>query len=347
MRSFFFCLSYISLLFIHPGLALSKVSHKTPSTYLDYQGRLDVLSGGVQMLPVHTSAGTFKVWVKRIGNNPTIKVLLLHGGPGSTHEYLEAFDSYFPAANVEYYYYDQLGSAYSDNPDNPELVNLPRYVEEVEQVRKALGLNANNFYLYGHSWGGLLAMEYALKYQQNLKGLIISNMMSSVPAYNVYAEKVLMPMMDQKALSAIKEFEAANQYEDPRYINLLKEHFYIQHVLRLPSNQWPEPVDRSDRHTNNKIYISMQGPSELGAKGALSYWDRSKDLKKIIVPTLVIGARYDTMDPKHMQWMATQLPQGQFLYCEHGSHLAMYDDQKYYFEGLIKFLYTVDVQKKN
>src|SRR5215510_3720147 len=163
--------------------------------YFDSSGRTDVLSGGVKMIPINTPKGTFNVWTKRVGNNPQIKVLLLHGGPGATHEYMEAFDSFFPGAGIEYYYYDQLGSGNSDIADDPALVDLPRFVEEVEQVRNALGLNKDNFYLIGHSWGGLLAMEYALKYQQNLKGLVISNMMASVPAYNDYATKVLMPAM--------------------------------------------------------------------------------------------------------------------------------------------------------
>jgi proline iminopeptidase len=135
---------------------------------LDYSGRDDILSGGVKLIPVATPKGTFRVWTKRIGNHPTTKVLLLHGGPGATHEYLEGFDSYFRAAGIEYYYYDQLGSYYSDQPDDPELVDLARFVDEVEQVRIALGLDQDNFYLYGHSWGGVLAVEYALKYQQHL-----------------------------------------------------------------------------------------------------------------------------------------------------------------------------------
>ncbi|MEN9864982.1 MAG: hypothetical protein RL748_572, partial [Pseudomonadota bacterium] len=120
-----------------------------PASYFSNQGRADAFSGGVRMIPISTAKGTFKVWTKRTGNNPTIKVLLLHGGPGMTHEYLEAMDSFFPGAGIEYYYYDQLGSYYSDQPDQPELWELPRFVEEVEQVRKALGLNQNNFYLYG------------------------------------------------------------------------------------------------------------------------------------------------------------------------------------------------------
>src|SRR5262249_50534368 len=153
-------------------------------------------------------------WTKRVGNSPKIKLLTLHGGPGATHEYLEAMDSYLPAAGIEYYYYDQLGSAFSDQPDDTSLWDLPRFVEEVEQVRQALGLGSDNFYLFGQSWGGILAAEYALKYQQNLKGLVISNMMMSIPAYNEYAHKVLMPAMDQKALEEILAFEKKKQYEN-------------------------------------------------------------------------------------------------------------------------------------
>ena len=107
------------------------------------------------MIPIVTPSGPRRVWTKRIGNNPGLKVLLLHGGPGATHEYLEAFDSFLPAAGVEYYYYDQLGSGRSDHPDDESLWDLDRFVDEVEQVRIALGLDRNNFVLYGQSWGGI------------------------------------------------------------------------------------------------------------------------------------------------------------------------------------------------
>ena len=310
--------------------------------YLDYSGRDDVLGGGVKLIPVKTPKGTFHVWTKRVGNNPTIKVLLLHGGPAATHEYFEAFDSYFPSAGIEYYYYDQLGSFYSDQPDEPELWDLPRFVDEVEQVRQALGLNRNNFYLLGHSWGGILAIEYALKYPQNLKALVISNMMASIPAYNEYAQKVLMPAMDQTALAEIKRLEAAGDYENPRYMELLIPNFYVHHLLRMPQEQWPDPVNRAFKHLNPKIYVPMQGPSELGASGKLVNWDRTLDMGRITVPTLAIGARYDTMDPAHMEKMATRVQKGRYLYCPNGSHLAMYDDQKVYFEGLVQFVFDVD-----
>lgn len=294
------------------------------------------------MIPITTPKGTFRVWTKRVGNNPRIKVLLLHGGPGVTHEYFEAFDSYLPAAGVEYYYYDQLGSFYSDQPKEPDLWDLPRFVEEVEQVRQALKLDKSNFYLLGHSWGGVLAMEYALKYQQNLKGLIISNMMASGPAYNEYANKVLMPAMDQKVLAEVKALEAKKDYENPRYMELLLPTHYVQHILRIPVEQWPDPVNRAFKHINPDIYIPMQGPSELGLSGKLTNWDRTNDLAQIAVPTLVIGARYDTMDPAHMEMMSKKVQKGRYLFCPNGSHLALYDDQKTYMEGLTKFILDVD-----
>ena len=310
--------------------------------YLDYGGRTDLLAGGVRMIPITTPRGTFKVWTKRVGNNPRVKLLLLHGGPGVTHEYFEAFDSYLPGEGIEYYYYDQLGSYYSDQPEMADLLELPRFVDEVEQVRQSLSLDKDNFYLLGQSWGGVLAIEYALKHQDHLKGLIISNMMASIPQYNEYAEKVLMPAMDQTVLAEVKKLEAAGKYEDPRYMELLIPNHYAQHILRMPPGQWPDPVNRAFKHMNPKVYIPMQGPSELGASGKLLNWDRTADLKRITVPTLTIGARYDTMDPKHMEWMSKQMPKGHYLHCPNGSHLANYDDQKTYMDGVVKFIKDVD-----
>jgi len=310
--------------------------------YLDNSNRSDRLSGGVRRIPITTAHGTFKVWTKRVGNNPRIKLLLLHGGPGCTHEYFEAFDSYLPAAGIEYYYYDQLGSYYSDQPGHPDLWELPRFVEEVEQVRQALQLDKDNFFLLGHSWGGILALEYALTHQRHIKGLIVSNMMASIPAYNEYAERVLMPAIDASVLAEIKQLEAAKDFQNPRYMELLMHHHYVHHVLRMPLDAWPDPVERTFKHLNPEVYVPMQGPSELGASGKLLHWDRMARLREIEVPTLTIGARHDTMDPSHMRIMAGALKRGRYLDCPNGSHMAMYDDQAIYTSGLIEFLHDVD-----
>jgi proline iminopeptidase len=311
---------------------------KSSATHYYDSQTTGIQNGGVERIQIETPKGKYFVWTKRYGNNPTKKLLLLNGGPGATHEYFECFESFLPKEGIEFIYYDQLACGNSDNPKDTSLYDLSRYVEEVEQVRIALHLDSSNCYLLGHSWGGLLAMQYALKYQQNIKGLIISNMMASCPEYGKYAETVLAKQMPQQILDSIMYFEKNGKYDDPKYMELLMPNFYAKHICRIPLDQWPEPVNRSFSKLNNELYVLMQGPSEFGVAGKLTNWDVSSELKNIKVPTLVIGATYDTMDPKYMEWMSKQIPHADFLLCNNGSHMSMYDDQQTYFNGLIKFL---------
>jgi proline iminopeptidase len=316
----------------------------TLTEYLDYSNAPDQLTGGVRRIPISTPKGEFSVWVKRVGNNPKIRLLLLHGGPGATHELYECFDGYLPAEGIEYIYYDQLGSYYSDQPNDPDLWTIEHFVDEVEQVRQALGLNKDNFFLYGQSWGGMLAIEYALAHQQHLKGLIISNMVSDVQGYNRYAREVLGPQMAPAVFAEIQQLEADEDYENPRYEELLMQHHYTEHVLRMPLDEWPDSITRTFKHLNKDLYVHMQGHSEFGMtpKATLGHWSRSADLPKIVVPTLTIGAEHDTMDPKHMEWMAGQIKRGRYLHCPNGSHLSQYDDPQHFFPGLVRFLKDVD-----
>lgn len=305
----------------------------------------EVQTGGVKVIQIETPKGKFNVWTKKMGNNPRIKLLLLNGGPGATHEYFECFESFLPQENIEFIYYDQLGCGNSDNPKDTSMWDLSRFVEEVEQVRSALNLTKDNFYLLGHSWGGILAMQYALKYQDNLKGLIISNMMSSCPDYGKYAADVLAKQFDPKILDSIKQIEAKGDFENPKYMELLLPNFYAKHVCRIPLDKWPEPMNRSFAKMNHSLYVTMQGPSEFGIAGNLVNWDVKAQLPQIKTPTLTIGGTFDTMDPEHMKWMSTQVQHGRFLLCPNGSHMDMYDDQAHYFPGLIKFIKDVDEGK--
>lgn len=297
------------------------------------------LGPGERVIPITTTHGSYKVWVKAVGDSGAkVRLLLLHGGPGATHEYFENFEKALVPQGIQIIYYDQLGSGHSDHPDDDALWTVDRFVDEVEQVRTALKLGPQDFCLLGHSWGGTLAIEYALKYQKNLKCVVISNMMASGPAYNAYAQNVLMPAMDQKLLGEMKALEAAGKTDDPRYMQILMPMHYEQHFLRLPADRWPDPVNRAFAHLNHHIYTLMQGPSELGMSGRLANWDRFADLSKINVPTLVIGARYDTMDPVYMAGMAVRLPKGDFLYMPESAHMAMWDDPQRYFDGLTAYL---------
>jgi proline iminopeptidase len=313
----------------------AKHARASGASYFDL-GEAGVRSGGVRVIPVQTPKGTYNVWTKRFGQGP-IKVLLLHGGPAATHEYFECVESFFPGEGIEFYEYDQLGSHYSDQPDDESLWTVPRFVDEVEQVRKALGLE--QFYLLGHSWGGILAIEYALAHQEHLKGLVISNMMASAPEYQAYNENVLQKQMAPGEVEAIKALERAGKTSDPEYEKRLQS-FYDAHIIRL--KPMPEPVARSFKHINQKVYSLMQGPSEFGISGRLEKWDRKADLPKIVVPTLTVGGAHDTMDPAHMKWMSTQVQQGASLYCAQGSHLSLWDDQQTWFRGVMGFLKAVD-----
>jgi proline iminopeptidase len=292
-----------------------------------------IRTAGVKMVPV--VGGKYKVWTKRVGSGP-IKVLLLHGGPGFTHEYLEAMESFLPQAGIEMYYYDQLGCGNSDQPDDPALWTLPRYLEEVEEVR--LGLGLDNFVLYGHSWGGVLAIEYALHHQRHLRGLVISNMTAGIQSLLQHLE-VIKRQLPPEIQVKLQALEAAQAYDAPEYEQIMMEHLYPKVICR--TTPWPDAVERVFRHANQKIYNQMQGKSEFLVTGNLKDWERWDRLHEIKVRTLTIGAKYDEMDPQDMKKMATMMPRATSVICEEGSHLCMWDAQAYYFEHLLKFLKTV------
>jgi len=296
-----------------------------------------VKTGGVQLIPI--DGGKYKVWTKKVGSG-RIKVLTLHGGPGATHEYFECFEDFLPQQGIEFFYYDQLGSTYSDQPDDVRLWTIDRFREEVEQVRAALGLE--DFYLLGHSWGGMLGIEYALKYQKHLKGMVISSMTASIPSYMEYAAK-LRAALPAEVIAVLDKYEKKGEYEAPEYQEAMMKQVYARHVCRL--DPWPEPLDRCFRHFNMKVYNTMQGPNEFVVTGNFKDWDRWKDLPQIRVPTLVISGRYDEMNPEDMKREGKAIPNSRVVLCENGSHMCLWDDQEAYFRGLLGWIKDVEAGK--
>lgn len=292
-----------------------------------------IRTAGIRMVPV--VGGKYKVWTKKVGSGP-IKVLLLHGGPGLSHAYLEAMEAFLPQAGIEMYYYDQLGCGNSDQPDDASLWNVPRYLEELEEVRRGLGLD--KFVLYGHSWGAMLGIEYALKYPQRLRAMVLSNMTAGMQAYVKYVDtlKALLPPELRAELAAL---EAKQAYDSPEYEKIMYEHLYPQVLCRI--SPWPEPLERAVKQMNATIYQQMQGKSEFLMTGNMKDWERWDRLHEIKVRTLTMGAKHDTMDPKDMQKMAALMPNATSAICENGSHLSMWDDQESYFRHLMGFLKTV------
>ena len=165
-------------------------------------------------------------------------------------------------------------------------------------------------------------------------------MMASGTEYGAYANDVLAKQMKPEVLAEIRALEAKKDFANPRYMELLLPNFYKEHLCRL--EEWPDAVNRSFKHTNNEVYTLMQGPSEFGIGGRLANWDVKNRLKEIAVPTLMVGAKYDTMDPKAMEEQSKLVQNGSYLYCPNGSHLAMWDDQKVFMRGVIQFIKGVD-----
>ena len=312
------------------GTAATPAKAAPPADPLNPPG---IKMAGIRMLPVR--GGKYKVWTKTIGEGP-VKVLLLHGGPAATHDYLEAFESFLPPAGIQMIYYDQLGCGNSDIPDDPSLWTLPGFLGELEEVRQGLGLD--QFVLYGHSWGGLLGIEYALNYQQYLRGLVISNMAAGVQAVlkHTQAIKDWLPPAERKRLD---QLEAARDYDNPDYHRIVEGILYPQMICRI--TPWPEPLTRALGKFNLKIYEQMQGKSEFLVTGNLKDWERWDRLHEIKTRTLTIGSRYDEMDPADMVRMATLMPNAQNFVCPNGSHMTMWDDQAYYFDHLLAWLKKV------
>lgn len=299
----------------------------------------EIKTGGCKMIQVD---GKYNVWTKKIGDGK-IKVLLLHGGPGFTHDYFECFEDFLPKEGIEFYYYDQLGVGNSDIPTDTSLWNIPRYVEEVEQVRKGLGLE--NFYLLGHSWGSMLAMEYLQKYQSHVKAAVLSNMTAGIKSYVAYSNKQKNEFLTKQELAIFDSLDKRKLYDTPEYQNLLMNKLYTQNVCRMPVEKWPEPLMRAFKKSNHSIYIQMQGVDEFHVTGNFKDWEMWDRLPNIKIPTLVIGGIYDEMNPEDMKREGQLIPNSRTYLCPNGGHLSMYDDQQNYFTNLIAFLKDVEENK--
>jgi proline iminopeptidase len=237
-----------------------------------------IRTAGIRMILV--MGGQYKVWTKTIKaqGQRRMTLLALHGGPGFTHNYLEALEDFLPEAGIALIYYDQLGCGNSDIPDDTSLWTIERYRQEVEEVRAALGLE--EFVLYGQSWGGMLSIEYALKYQHHLRGLVISNMTAGMQAYLRRINEIKLKLPTEK-LARVQALESAEDFDNPEYERIMMEDLYPESICRI--HPWPESVTRAFRLANLKIYNHMQGKSEFVVTGTFKDWERWDSLHEIKV----------------------------------------------------------------
>ena len=278
-----------------------------------------------------------KLYYKSFGSPTKGRVLTLHGGPGLTHDYI------LPLADLagfgyQVVFYDQLGCGKSEVPKNIGLFTVERAVEEVEGVRQ--GLKLGKVHLYGSSYGGLLSIAYALKYQKNMLSLITTGGLANVPFCVSEMEK-MKASLPTEILRTLEQYEEAGDYGNPAYQKAMQE-FYKRFFCRL--NEWPKELMYSLEHVSQPVYMTMNGPTEFMIVGGLRYWDVSDRLHKVKVPTLVTCGKYDEVSPKEALNIHRGICGSKLVVFENSSHLAMWEERGRYITVLRSFLDKVAVK---
>jgi proline iminopeptidase len=261
-------------------------------------------------------------------------IVCLHGGPGACHDYI------LPLADLAQFrykvvFYDQLGCGRSEVPKNYALFSVERGVEELEDFRKKMRLG--KIHLMGSSYGGMLALAYALEYQRNLKSLITTGGLASVPlcATEMNRLKLGLPEQVQRTL---EKYEGRGEYHNPSYGKAVMV-FYRKHLLRL--KKWPKEQEYTLRHISKPVYYTMNGPNEFTIIGNTKYYDITDQLNKIHVPTLVTGGRYDEVTPKVARSIHENIKGSKLVTFEKSSHLPMWEEREKYMNTLNEFLESV------
>jgi proline-specific peptidase len=277
-----------------------------------------------------------ETWYRSIGDGPGIPLVCLHGGPGSTHVGLTMLDPLADERRVVLY--DQLGSGNSSKPSDPALWTVELFVSELANVRNALGLE--RVHVLGHSWGGMLAQEYALRQPRGLVSLVLSSTLSSSA---VWREESLRLRADlaPEVRESLDAHEAAGTTGDPEYEQAMLE-FLRRHLCRL--DPWPPIVEEILRSTNLEVYNTMWGPSEANPTGILADWDVTPRLGEIHVPTLVLCGRYDEATPSQAETIATALPDAERVIFEESAHLAPLEEPDRYLATVRAFLARVEAR---
>lgn len=284
----------------------------------------------------------YNVWYRTVGDHEAggkLPLLCLHGGPGATHDYLEPLEAVV-ATGRRVIFYDQLGNGNSDHPHDPAMWTVPLFVEEVGVIRRALGLE--RVHILGQSWGGMLAMEYALTQPPGLASMIVADSPASMPQWVAEANR-LRSELPSEVQQILLKHEKAGTTDDPAYQEAMLV-FYRRHVCRL--DPWPDCVNRAfEKLTQNpEVYHTMNGPSEFHVVGTLKNWDIVDRLGKIRVPTLVIGGRYDEATPTITETVHRGIPGSEWVIFEDSSHMPHLEETERYIQILDQFLSRVEAQ---
>jgi len=280
----------------------------------------------------HLQAPGGRVWYRISGADaPGAPLLVLHGGPGAGHDYLEPITAL--AADRPVVMYDQLGCGRSEIPDDTSLWRVERFVDEVAVVRRQLALD--RVHLLGQSWGGWLAIEYMLAQPAAIVSLTLANTSASVEDFIADAGRMVAQLpADVRGTIARCEAEGATDSPEYQAASLV---FYQRHLCRLP--EWPPEMMRSMANVfSSPVYRTMWGPSEFTVTGTLEGWDRSARLSEITVPTLILSGAHDEMGPRSQETLRRGIPQARYLLFKESSHTPQFEEPELYLATLREFL---------
>lgn len=279
----------------------------------------------------------YRLWTRTVGDGPGLPLLLLHGGPGGGHDYLEPLAGL--AGDRPVIFYDQLGCGRSDRPDSPAMWTIERFADEIDEVRAALGLD--RCHLLGQSWGGWLGIEYMLRRPPGVASFVAASTSASIPQFAAECARLIaeLPEAHRRALA---EQGLRSDYENPAYAAAEKE-FYARHVCRLP--EWPDCLMRTvENMTGNQVYETINGPNEFTTIGNLRYWDRIDDLPRIAVPCLITCGRHDELGPVCAATLQAGIPDARTAIFEDSAHVAHIEEEQAYLDCVGAFLKEQDAR---
>lgn len=263
-----------------------------------------------------------RVWYEQVGSGSGVPLLVLHGGPGFTHEYVRSLEALADTRPVVFY--DQLGCGRSDHPQDPGLWTVERSVAELQAVRDALGLT--RMHLLGQSWGTMLATEYALGRPGGIVTLVMASPCISIARWIEDAER-LKQSLPEDVQRTIDEHERIGSTGCPEYVAATLV-YYRRHVCRM--NPWPLELEKAYMGVGQPVYETMWGPSELAVTGNLRTFDRAGRLGEIDVPTLFTCGRYDEATPETVAWYQSLVPGAELAVFEDSAHLAHLEERARY-----------------
>ncbi len=278
----------------------------------------------------------YKTYYRVVGKNTGNKkpLVLLHGGPGSTHNYFEVLDRIAEEDGRQLVMYDQIGCGNSYVENRPDLWNSKVWIEELIELRKHLDLD--EIHLLGQSWGGMQTLEYVCNYKpEGLKSIILS---STLPASWLWAEEAqrMIAQMPQDMQDAIKKATESGDYSSPEY-QAAEAEYMRQHCAGEVTENDPECL-RRPKKAGRESYVVGWGPNEFTPLGTLKDYDVIDQLGDIKEPALIINGGNDLCTPYVAKFMYDRIPNSEWELFRTCRHMCFVEDNDHYVEVLKKWM---------